>query len=258
MKKTGSYLGQNFITNPKLVRKIIELSKITVDDIVYEVGSGRGSLTHELCKVSKSVHSFELDSLLYAYCKENLHFKNLDMVNGDGLNEKLSIYFDIFVSNLPYYESRRAISWLCQKNFKKGIIMLQREFVNKLLSKPGDKNYRAISVICQNRFSTRILMDIPRTSFNPIPKVDSQLIELCPKTLSLSKNTIDNIQFLFSFRKKTVSFVINYLNKNYGSNIDPNKYSDVKSSKIANLPPYNILNLTMELKANVRKTATIH
>lgn len=258
MKKTHSFLGQNFITDPKLLRKIIGLSKITLDDVVYEIGSGRGSLTYELCKVSKSVHSFELDSLLYDYCKENLHFKNLDMVNGDGLNEKLSISFDVFVSNLPYYESRRAISWLCQKNFKKGIIMLQREFVNKLLSKPGDKNYRAISVLCQHRFSIRILMDIPRTSFNPIPEVDSQLIELCPKNLPLDKHTIDNIQFLFSFRKKTVSFFLNYLNKHFESNINLIKYSDIRTNKIANLSPQNIMNLTTELPAGVRQTFTIH
>ena len=180
------------------------------------------------------------------------------MVNGDGLNEKPSISFDVFVSNLPYYESRRAISWLCQKNFKKGIIMLQREFVNKLLSKPGDKNYRAISVLCQHRFSINILMDIPRTSFNPIPKVDSQLIELCPKNLPLDKHTIDNIQFLFSFRKKTVSFFLHFLNKHFESNIDPIKYSDVGTNKIANLSPPNIMNLTMELPAYVRKTTTIH
>jgi 16S rRNA (adenine1518-N6/adenine1519-N6)-dimethyltransferase len=247
MKKTYSYLGQNFITDPELLRKIIEVSKIPADDVVYEVGSGRGSLTRELCKVSKSVHSFELDSLLYDYCKENLHFKNLCMVNGDGLNEKLNISFDIFVSNLPYYESRRAISWLCQKNFKKGIIMLQREFVNKLLSKPGDKNYRAISVLCQHRFSINILMDIPRTSFNPIPKVDSQLIELYPKNLPLPKHTLDNIQFVFSLRKKTVSFFINYMNKRYGSDIDPIKYSDIITNKIASLSPSNIINLTMGL-----------
>ena len=142
--KVQSHLGQNFITNSNLIKKIVELSNFDPDDVVYEVGTGKGSLTRELCNVSKSVYSYELDSSLYRYCKENLHFNNLNMVNGDGLNEKEEIRFDIFMSNLPYYESRKALSWLCQKNFKKGIIMLQKEFVEKLMSNPGNKNYRAI------------------------------------------------------------------------------------------------------------------
>lgn len=254
--KSHSHLGQNFITETKLIKKIIELSKVSSDDIVYEVGAGKGNLTYELCGVSKFVISFELDSSLFAYCKHNICSNNLNLIHGDGLNDKLDIPFDIFMSNLPYYESRRAIAWLSQKNFRKGVIMLQKEFVDKLLSDPGDKNYRAISVLCQYRFSINILMDIPKKSFHPMPKIDSQLIEIYPKNPPLSKSIIDDIQFLFSFRKKTISFILNYFHKHYRCNIDPMKYSEIKSSKLATLSPSKILTLIFDLGDDVGKPDT--
>ena len=149
-----------------------------------------------------------------SYCKRNLKHANLALLHMDGFNENLTIPFDVFFSSLPYYESRNAVTWLCQRNFRRGIILLQREFVEKLLSNPGEKNYRAISILSQYRFSINKLLDVPRTSFSPSPKVDSVLIEMCPRTSPLTNKVIKDIQFLLSFRKKTTSFIVNYFKKN--------------------------------------------
>jgi 16S rRNA (adenine1518-N6/adenine1519-N6)-dimethyltransferase len=201
-------LGQNFLVDHTIVKKIIQESKIKRDDVIYEVGTGKGILTTELCKISKLVHSFELDSILYSHCKRNLTHENLELLNLDGFNEHLTIPFDVFFSSLPYYESRNAITWLCQRDFRKGVILLQREFVEKLLSKPGEKNYRAISILSQYRFSITMLLDVPRTSFSPSPKVDSVLVEIRPRTSPLTNKVIKDIQFLLSLRKKTISFIV--------------------------------------------------
>ena len=149
-----------------MIKKIIQESRINRDDVIYEVGSGKGILTAELCKISRLVHSFELDSILYSNCKRNLKHENLELLHLDGFNENLNIPFDVFFSSLPYYESRNAVTWLCQRSFKRGIILLQREFVEKLLSNPGEKNYRAISILSQYRFSIKRLLDVPRTLFH--------------------------------------------------------------------------------------------
>ena len=168
--KKPTKLGQNFLVDHAMIKKIIQESKINIQDVIYEVGTGKGILTTELCKISKFVHSFELDSTLYSHCKRNLKHANLALLHLDGFNENLTIPFDVFFSSLPYYESRNAVTWLCQRNFRRGIILLQREFVEKLLSKPGEKNYRAISILSQYRFSIKKLLDVPRYVVFTIPK----------------------------------------------------------------------------------------
>lgn len=208
-------------------------------------------MTKKLCKISRFVHSFELDSKVYERSKKLLKFDNLELFNLDGLNEKLNIPFDVFFSSLPYYESRRALSWLCQKRFKRGIILLQREFVEKLVSKPGEENYRAISILSQYRFSITVLLKVPASSFSPKPQVDSLLVEICPKNSPLNIQIINDIQFLFSFRKKTVSFVLKYYKKHYKDNLDISAISDIASIRIAQLTPAQILRLNDWLKNNL-------
>ena len=233
--KNKKYLGQHFLVDPNIVKRIIHLSKIDTNSIIYEVGTGNGILTKELCNISKLVYSYEIDPICYHYCKKNLLLSNLILINSDGFNDD-SKNFDVFFSSLPYYESRNAFNWLFQKNFKKGILLLQKEFVDKLLSIPGKKNYRAISVLCQHRFSIDILLDVPFSSFSPIPRVSSVLIEISPKLSPLSKKTIDDIQFLFSFRKKNISFLLKYFNKQLQKNdeyFDIDKYKDKKLGQLS-------------------------
>jgi 16S rRNA (adenine1518-N6/adenine1519-N6)-dimethyltransferase len=250
-KKQKKSLGQHFLKDRDMIGKIIELSKIGDNDVVYEVGSGNGVLTNELCKISKFVYSFEIDSYFYLYCKKKLIFDNLHLLNMDAFDNKCGVKFDVFFSSLPYYESRNAFSWLCQKNFKKGIVLLQREFVEKILSSPGEKNYRAISIITQHRFSVNLLLKVPCSSFSPEPKVDSVLIEVVPKAPPLSKKLIDDVQFLFSFRKKKVSFLLKYLNnlgqncRGYAADVDR-----IKDKKIGLLSVEQVYRLALMLNGN--------
>ena len=253
-KQQKKSLGQHFLVDGDIIKKIIELSKIDVDDIVYEVGSGKGVLTDELCKISKFVYSFEIDPYYYFHCKEKLFYNNLKLSNLDGFDNAISIYFDIFFSSLPYYESRNALSWLCQKGFKKGILLLQREFVEKLISSPGDKNYRAISILSQHRFSINILSDVPFSAFDPQPRVDSVLIEVYPKTPPLSKKTINDIQFLFSFRKKNISFLMKYFRKSVQNCYGVLDIDKIKDKKLGQLSVEQIYQLSMFLNdTNINK-----
>lgn len=245
--KKPTKLGQNFLVDHAMIKKIIQESKINIQDVIYEVGTGKGILTTELCKISKFVHSFELDSTLYSHCKKNLKHANLALLHLDGFNEDLTIPFDVFFSSLPYYESRNAVTWLCQRNFRRGIILLQREFVEKLLSKPGEKNYRAISILSQYRFSIKKLLDVPRTSFSPSPKVDSVLIEIYPRTVPLTNKVIKDIQFLLSFRKKTTSFIVNYFKKNYTHDFDSFDHNGFGKNKLVKLSPDDIVRFSTYL-----------
>ena len=211
------YYGQNFLIDSKISSKIIELAEIKSFENVCEIGTGKGILTPYLCKNANLVKSFEIDKKIYDTVKFlNTKFSNLEIINKDILKYNKPLEFDVFVSNIPYSRSKAILSWLATKKFKRGIIMVQEEFSQKIQSKPGDKNYRAISAITQYCFDIEPLFKVNRKSFYPQPKVNSQVLELIHKNRILSKDMISKINFLFSFKNKK----INKLNKKLNTNFD--------------------------------------
>jgi 16S rRNA (adenine1518-N6/adenine1519-N6)-dimethyltransferase len=127
-----------------------------------------------------------------------------------------SLTFDVFISNLPYSRSKQALEWLPLQSFSRAIITVQKEFADKLQASPGDKNYRAISVIAQYCFNIEQLFFIPKYSFEPPPKVESIVIRLVPKQtgVNATPSIIKNVNLLFSSRhKKIVSVLAKYNSK---------------------------------------------
>ena len=213
----GKYYGQNFLIDLRVTRKIIELSEIKSFENVCEMGTGRGVLTQDLWKNANFVKSFEVDYKLYNKLKPlSIKFSNLEIINEDILTYDKSLEFDVFVSNIPYSKSKETLSWLATKRFGRAIIMVQDEFNQKIQSKPGAKNYRAISAITQYCFDIEPLFKVYKKSFSPQPKVNSQVIKLIHKNKNLSKDMISKIHFLFSFKNKN----INKLNKKLNTNFD--------------------------------------
>jgi 16S rRNA (adenine1518-N6/adenine1519-N6)-dimethyltransferase len=132
-------------------------------------------------------------------------FSNLYLVHSD-IFKISKIEFHVFVSNLPYSRSKDAIEWLALRKFRTAVIMLQKEFVDKLQAKPGEPNYRLISVIGQYCFRIDILFDVSRTSFLPQPQVDSQVIRLTPYIeRRIDTQTLNVLNYFFSQRNKKVS-----------------------------------------------------
>ena len=211
------YYGQNFLVDLRVTRKIIELSEIKSFENICEMGTGRGILTPYLCKNANFVKSFEVDYKLYDKLKLlSTKFSNLEIINEDILKYDKPLEFDVFVSNIPFSKSKETLSWLATKKFRRAIIMVQDEFSQKIQSKPGAKNYRAISAITQYCFDIEPLFKVDKNSFSPQPKVNSQVIKLIHKNKKLSKDTISKIHFLFSFKNKN----INKLNKKLNTNFD--------------------------------------
>lgn len=211
------HYGQNFLIDLKISSKIIELAEIESFENVCEIGTGKGILTPYLCKNAKFVKSFEIDKKIYEKIKVlTTKFSNLEIINEDILKYDQPLEFDVFVSNIPYSKSKEILSWLATKKFKRGIIMVQDEFSQKIQSKPGDKNYRAISAITQYCFSIEAKFKVNKKSFYPQPKVNSQVIKIIHKNRILSKDLISKINFLFSFKNKK----INKLNKKLNTNFD--------------------------------------
>ena len=198
-------LGQHMLVDRRVLARIVDAARIGRGETVLEAGTGQGILTVELCKVAKSVISYEVDKKLYQQARERLQFQNLELVNAD-LFKTTGPRFDVFVSNLPYSRSRDAFEWLAVQKFGRAVVMVQEEFANKLAAKPGDRDYRAISALATYCFSIEKLFRVGRQSFEPRPKVESVVIRIT-QINSVRKETIKALNLLFSKRNKKASTV---------------------------------------------------
>ena len=191
-------LGQNFLNSKSIAKFIVDSATISKNNTVYEIGIGKGILTPYLCEQSKNVISVEKDLNLYEESKVKFSkIKNLKIIHGDGFkqNEK----FDIFVSNLPYSESKKAIQWMLMEKFQHGIVMVQYDFAKKLLAHDNDR--KAISVLAQSGFEMKLLKTIGKENFTPKPKINSSIMSFTRKH-TFSKELIQSVNLMFSFRRK--------------------------------------------------------
>jgi 16S rRNA (adenine1518-N6/adenine1519-N6)-dimethyltransferase len=240
--------GQHHLINKRILKEIIESSQINKEEVVCEAGTGEGVLTQELCKRAKRVLSFEIDKGLYVQALSYLSdFPNLLLINADIFKVK-NVDFQVFVSNLPYSRSKDAIEWLALRKFRRAIVMFQKEFVDKLKARPGEKNYRSVSAICQYCFRIDSLIEVDRKSFLPRPQIDSQVVRLTPyKDNYIDIYTLRTLNYIFSFRNKKASSVA----KTFGTNLlgDLN----LNNKRIEQLTPQDLVSLSESLKYNVSK-----
>ena len=210
-------LGQHFLKSKTIAKSIVSNARITRNDVVLEIGTGHGILIPYLCKNAKQVFSIENDQNLYISTKSNFdNYSNLVLEYGDGFNSNHN--FSIFVSNLPYSKSRFAIEWLLQKNFLRAVIMVQKEFVEKLTS---NKEHKAVSVLANYGFRIKFLTSVKKSNFFPMPKVDSVVILLEKKKI-ISKELISTVNRIFSYRRKTLQNIL----KQFGLNSTSKKRLD--------------------------------
>ncbi len=203
-------LGQHFLTSNEIAKSIISEAKITKNDTVFELGTGLGILTPLLCENAKKVISIDTDRELYQKAKS--HFSGIDNLSieyGDGFKKQYT--FSIFVSNLPYSQSKEAIEWLANTPFSHGVIMVQKEFAEKLFAKSG-KNRRAVSIIANYSFEIEKFLDVSKRNFDPPPKVDSVVLKITKKH-TLEKDLISVINKMFAYRRKTIHNIFKQFGK---------------------------------------------
>lgn len=199
------YLGQHFLKSQKTAKKIVDSAEITPSDVVLEIGTGKGILVPLLCDRAKKVLAYEKDSKLYTELKSKFkNLKNLELICGDGFKTKNK--FSKFVSNLPYSKSRKAIEWLAQKKFSKAVIMVQREFGDKLLTSDS-KERRAISVVANHCFYVKKVANVDKGEFEPQPQVSSVILEITKKNY-LGADLIKIVNKIFSYRRKKISNIL--------------------------------------------------
>ena len=221
-------LGQHFLNSKSIAEFIVKEARISKTDVVFEIGTGLGILTPLLCKNAQKVISVDADRNLIKKAKSELiQFDNLVLKWGDGFKQKDE--FSIFVSNLPYSKSKDAIEWLAQNSFSHGVIMVQKEFAEKLVA--TSKNRRAISIIATYTLDIKKISDVDKNNFSPPPKIDSVILQISKKTI-MDKKLISTINNIFSYRRKTVKNILKQFNKQ--STIEK-RVDDLSGDEIVNL-----------------------
>lgn len=216
--KFSKSLGQNFLIDGNIVRKIVSESNITEEDYVLEIGPGMGTLTEELALRAKKVVAVELDDSLLPILDETLaKYDNVEIVHGDILKidiaklieEKLDNGPVKVVANLPYYVTTPIIARLIEEglNLESVTVMVQKEVADRMASGPGSKVYGSLSVFVNFYSNPKVIVKVPKTVFMPQPKIDSSVIKL---TLKKELPDIDRDKFFrvvkaaFSKRRKTI------------------------------------------------------
>ena len=221
--------GQHFLNSNSIAKSIVSEADITKNDVVYEIGTGLGVLTPLLCQQADKVISVDIDESLVKKAKQAFsHIDNLVLKSGDGFKKKDP--FTIFVSNLPYSKSKDAIEWLAQTSFSHGVIMVQKEFAEKLLA-TASKKRKAISIIATNAFDIKLVSKVGKNNFSPPPKIDSVILKIIKKN-NLTKDLIQTINKIFSYRRKTVKNILKQFNKE--TSIDK-RVDDLSGDEIINL-----------------------
>ena len=206
--------GQNFLTDKNLLAQIVEKSGVMCDDVVVEIGAGKGALTEALMKNAKKVYSFEIDSELFEFLGEKFNNTNVEMifrdvmkVDDDEINDIVGGKFKL-VANLPYYVTSPILTRFLQNpNMQSCTVMVQEEVADRIVASPKTKDYGVLTVICQMFGNAQNVLKVNRKMFYPVPNVDSAVIKI-DKFENAPENFADFISFVktaFSMRRKKLS-----------------------------------------------------
>lgn len=220
-------LGQNFLTNEKVLDGIVDASGLQADEIAIEIGPGIGALTEKLAQVAQKVYAFEIDENLIPVLADTLqYYDNIEVINQDILKVDLDQFVKDHnlegktikvVANLPYYITTPIMLNLINSDypFQSLVLMMQKEVAERITANPGHREYGSLTIAVQTQMKARIDRIVGRNSFIPRPKVDSAVAVL--DRLPKAEIDIDDPVFFSkvvrsSFAHKRKSLMNNLLN----------------------------------------------
>ncbi len=185
-KTSRPKLGQHFLRDTLYRRRIVEALTFCPDDLVLEIGPGRGAMTGLLAERARAVVAVELDAALAESLRKNLsRDPRIEVVRGDILATDLTAICrergaaQCFVfGNLPYYITSPIIHHLFKfaDRIRAMALLVQREVAERIVARPGRRDYGYLSVLAQVHSQPRILLRVPPGAFSPPPKVHSALV----------------------------------------------------------------------------------
>ncbi|MGE5422113.1 MAG: 16S rRNA (adenine(1518)-N(6)/adenine(1519)-N(6))-dimethyltransferase RsmA [Ignavibacteriales bacterium] len=186
-------LGQNFLVDKNILSKIVADSDIAATDTVLEIGTGLGALTLLLAEAAGQVVTVEIDKKLSPILEEVFNDnKNIRLIRGDFLqldweadlliNPEMVREQLIVCANLPYYITSPIIFNILEHgaSVRHAVLMMQKEVAERLLAKPGTKQYGLLTVMVSWRADVLLVTRVSRNCFYPVPDVDSVVVKIVP------------------------------------------------------------------------------
>ncbi len=212
-------MGQHFVQDPNILRKIVAEASLEAEDVVVEIGAGLGSLTSPLAERARRVYALEIDPRLARTLRERFsRMEQVEIIQGDALKfdfaplhqkwgQKMKV-----VANLPYEISSPMIFRLLKEReyFSLLVLMLQREVARRIIARPGTKDYGPLSLWTQLYTHAAIAFSVGPKAFHPAPKVESAVVrfEILPEKrieAEVEKTLREVIRSAFTYRRKTLS-----------------------------------------------------
>lgn len=212
--KAKKSLGQNFLHDEKVLNKIATSTNAKENDLILEIGPGKGALTKKLKKTGASVLAFEIDERMLPILQELEDDKTKiilqDILKVD-LKKELSnyTYNNLYViANIPYYITTPIIKKLIDSelDIENIVLLVQKEFAERVSAKEGCKEYDSLTVYLNYYYKITKLFVVKNTCFSPVPKVDSAVIKFEKNNLYVSneKKFMKLIEDAFRFKRKTL------------------------------------------------------
>ncbi len=214
------FLGQHFLTDPRILGRIADALEITSHDTVVEIGPGRGALTEQLIARAKRVIAIEIDRdlapmLRAAYAEDG----RLEVLENDVLEVDLGAAAGgpfLLAGNVPYNMTPILFHALVRPRATRAVYLVQKEVAERVVAEPGSEAYGALSVNVQALAQAELLFRVAAGSFTPPPKVESAVLRITPLADPLIGAEEEEpfrvmVQGAFGFRRKQMARVVREL-----------------------------------------------
>jgi len=206
-------LGQNFMVEPAFYPKLSSYADLASTDTVLDAGAGLGFLTRFLSDKCQAIIAVEKDPQIAIFLKAQVKdLDNVTVIAGDFLKATLPP-FNKIIAIPPYYLSSQLIIWILEHKVDCAVMILQKEFADRLVASAGTEEYSWLTVVAQQNAEVKLFDCVPKNMFYPQPEVDSVILRL--KTLITKPFEVKNsdvfmklVKFLFTERNKKLSKAI--------------------------------------------------
>ncbi len=225
-------LGQHYLVDSEVIRRIVSFASIEPTERVLEIGTGRGALTRELAGLGSSFVGYEVDRENFEETVRAVRGTKAKILLGDAFDQAAE--FDVLVSSLPYSESASFVRWLSGISFRRAVVVLQADFIRKLMAPPGTRGYRGISALSQLCFDVRVLDRVERAAFSPRPRVGSVIASFVPR-LQVESAEVSNVIRLFSLRRRIVDSALRELGMEGGGSFGRRRVYSLEPDEVHRL-----------------------
>ncbi|HLC50836.1 MAG TPA: 16S rRNA (adenine(1518)-N(6)/adenine(1519)-N(6))-dimethyltransferase RsmA [archaeon] len=193
--------SQVFLKSKKVVEDMVSAAELSMEDVVLEIGPGRGIITEKIAKNAGKVYAIEADRKLAS----ELSMDNVQIITGDALKVEWP-EFNKMIANIPFHISSPLTFKLFESSWESAILIYQKEFADRFFQKAGNRDYSRLTVAINYHAKPTYLKTLPPSLFSPKPKVSCALVKLERKKPEFETDEFfwRIISSLFQHKKKTL------------------------------------------------------